>query len=832
MVERRETGKVYALKYISKAQVIKMDAVRNILRERQILETLDHAFVVNMRFAFQDDEYMYMCMDLMMGGDLRFHTNRKLFGENVVRFWIAELSSAIAHLHSLGIVHRDIKPDNVLLDEQGHAHLTDFNIGCKLTAEKPVLTSQSGTVAYMAPEVFKGAGYGTSVDWWAMGVLFYECIYGKRPFLTDNIADLKLAICNQPIEYPERDDVSPECVSFMREFLNRDPEERLGKRSGMKGIRQHPVFYDAALSCNISLESWWYKLETKQLIPPFKPSSEHNNFDTTYELEDLLLDDDPLTYHSTRKRAQRLRRERDRAIKEENARHKAENEAILLATKEAMEAMNLTIEEELLQQQQRDRNKRMSQMSKLSKKTSMLSLGGRQNAGESGKSVQHSPIQTQPLPMPAQQQQQHHTHPKHQQRQQKEQEQEQEQQQQQYATNPTVSTLSRQTQFQSIPLSPIDGPTSEIAAREFPVPAVPSFRFPPSTLVRYDTNTTDDDDLSTGARRPHIPSSVQPQKQQEQGCEFNSSPTSPLNHTPTSNYPRPSSPGTLRSPLSSTTTFDTKAGLAGEYSYPASRGGDGEQTIGVGAKSKSGVVGLSGVVTVPGLERGVKAGMVARIVESKIPGSKSSIGGDGHGDGVAGMNGETSPISPVYPSQGHQDNLECIHQKQGIGEGGRVQCLCYTKSSDADGNVQGTRPAVGRVFSGSSITAPRPQQVISADYTLSRQQPIPSQQPMLPRAAGSKAMSPMMGLSPGRTRATAAPKAGTMNIIGVAAAAAEATALANMSPEEKYSYQMELIDREFMTFDYTVYESYHGLVDPVTMSVGDPPEWVRNRDQS
>ncbi|KAF9342271.1 hypothetical protein BGX26_007927, partial [Mortierella sp. AD094] len=216
MVEKRETGKVYALKYISKSQVIKMDAVRNILRERQILETLDHAFVVNMRFAFQDDEYMYMCMDLMMGGDLRFHLNRRQFDEDVVRFWIAELCCAITHLHSLGIVHRDIKPDNVLLDEKGHAHLTDFNIGCKLSPQKPLLTSQSGTVAYMAPEVFTGQGYGVTVDWWAVGVLFYECIYNKRPFQTESINDLKKAIPTSTIEFPEKEGVSRECVSAMR----------------------------------------------------------------------------------------------------------------------------------------------------------------------------------------------------------------------------------------------------------------------------------------------------------------------------------------------------------------------------------------------------------------------------------------------------------------------------------------------------------------------------------------------------------------------------------------------------------------------------------------
>lgn len=142
--------------------------------------------------------------------------NRRAFGEDVVRFWIAEICSAVNHLHSLGIVHRDIKPDNVLLDEKGHAHLTDFNIGCKLTPDKPILTSQSGTVAYMAPEVFKGTGYGTSVDWWAVGILFYECIYNKRPFQIENIPELRRAIGNQTIEYPPQKGVSQDCVEVIQ----------------------------------------------------------------------------------------------------------------------------------------------------------------------------------------------------------------------------------------------------------------------------------------------------------------------------------------------------------------------------------------------------------------------------------------------------------------------------------------------------------------------------------------------------------------------------------------------------------------------------------------
>ncbi|KAF9302676.1 hypothetical protein BGZ74_005021 [Mortierella antarctica] len=724
MVERRETGKVYALKYISKAQVIKMDAVRNILRERQILETLDHAFVVNMRFAFQDDEYMYMCMDLMMGGDLRFHTNRKSFGEDVVRFWIAEMSSAINHLHSLGIVHRDIKPDNVLLDANGHAHLTDFNIGCKLTEEKPVLTSQSGTVAYMAPEVFKGTGYGTSVDWWAMGVVFYECIYGHRPFQTESIADLKVAICNQKIEYPAKENVSRECISLIREFLVREPSERLGTRSGISGIRQHPFFHGAASSSHMSLVDWWHLLETKQLTPPFKPSSEHNNFDTTYDLEELLMDDEPLTYRSTRKRAQRMQRERDRAIKEENARVKAENEvAVLLAAE--MAAMNLTIEEA----QNRDRG-RMSPPKNLSKKKSKLGLGGRDSQAEN---TRQAPLQTQPPPMPSQQP---HHHPNH-----------------------TLSQLAKQTQFQSIPLSPIDGPTSA-AGREFPVPAVPALRFP----TPPPGHAANQHDIGVGRNyqttAPTYDRHGQP-------------PLSPPDHQALPFSRRPSSPA---SQPSSSTTVSTSGSTMSGYSYSTITGG---QNPGVTA------VYLS-QPTIP--TRTPKSNSKNMCRDDLAP----SLYGKG-----------PRPGQHPHDSQHSQTSQ---HQQQ-------TPQRCHPHH------------AAGYAYQNNELsTAALPRQVISADHSLSRQKHIPSQQPL----PAPVAVAPVM--APPRRATTPTPQA--MNIAAAAAAASAAAAIANLSPKEKMAFMLDLIDREFTTFDYTVYESYHGLVDPVTMSVGDPPEWVRSRDQS
>ncbi len=106
--------------------VVRSESVRNIIRERRMLEHVNHPFICNLRYSFQDIEYMYLVVDLMSGGDLRFHISRKTFTEEAVRFWIAELGCALRYVHSQGIIHRDVKPDNVLLDADGHVHLTDF----------------------------------------------------------------------------------------------------------------------------------------------------------------------------------------------------------------------------------------------------------------------------------------------------------------------------------------------------------------------------------------------------------------------------------------------------------------------------------------------------------------------------------------------------------------------------------------------------------------------------------------------------------------------------------------------------------------------------------
>ncbi|KAJ5612770.1 Serine/threonine-protein kinase 32B [Penicillium lagena] len=268
IVERKDTGLTFALKYIRKEEVVRSESVRNIIRERRMLEHLNHPFLCNLRYSFQDMEYIYIVVDLMNGGDLRFHISRKCFTEEAVRFWMAELGCALKYIHSQGIIHRDLKPDNVLLDSEGHVHLADFNVASDFRPGKP-LTSKSGTLAYLAPEVYEGVGYYNEVDWWSLGVTFYECIYSKRPFegrsqdtLSENIKKA------QPKYYVTNPAVSVACLRALGSLMEKDRSKRIGA-TGFETFTNH---------------------------------DDKTNFDATYDLEELLLEEAPLEARARRQK--------------------------------------------------------------------------------------------------------------------------------------------------------------------------------------------------------------------------------------------------------------------------------------------------------------------------------------------------------------------------------------------------------------------------------------------------------------------------------------------------------------------------------------------------
>jgi len=263
-----------------------MHAVQNIIQERNLLEEINNPFICNLRYAFQDDENMFMVIDLMLGGDLRFHLNRmQTMTEEMVKFYVMEVSSGLAYLHGKHIVHRDLKPDNVLLSESGHAHLTDFNIAVHFQEDQP-LKAVAGSMAYMAPEVLSKKGYFSAVDWWSLGVMMYELLYGKRPFRAKTNQELTHAIIHEQVQYPAHSSISPECINVMKAFIERNVQKRLGalEAGGFEKIKTHPYFSDVD----------WVKLENKELTPPFIPDSKRANFDATHELEELLLEDNPL----------------------------------------------------------------------------------------------------------------------------------------------------------------------------------------------------------------------------------------------------------------------------------------------------------------------------------------------------------------------------------------------------------------------------------------------------------------------------------------------------------------------------------------------------------
>ncbi|KAI9007462.1 kinase-like domain-containing protein [Phycomyces nitens] len=286
VIQHKKTKQFYALKYIRKDACIRKKAVKHVIAERQLLQNINYSLVVNMHYAFQDDENLFMALDLMPGGDLRFLLeNIGTLSELEVRFQVAEIALCLDYLHQQRIAHRDVKPENILLDQDGHAHLSDFNIATRFDEHCPLQWAVAGSPAYMAPEILSKKGYSTSVDWWSLGVVAHELLFGKRPFDGPSHDRLTEAIVHHPLTFPKHANrvVSDNCLDVLTKLLQKSPFHRLGCGSdGFERLKQHPWFDGLD----------WNKLEQKRVKPPYQP--ETCRFLT--HLSESSIDQDPLTY--------------------------------------------------------------------------------------------------------------------------------------------------------------------------------------------------------------------------------------------------------------------------------------------------------------------------------------------------------------------------------------------------------------------------------------------------------------------------------------------------------------------------------------------------------
>lgn len=286
------------MKYMNKQKCIERDEVRNVLRELQVMQQLQHPFLVNLWFSFQDEEDLFMVVDLLLGGDLRFHLQKKVgFNEKTVKLYVCELVLALDYLQRSHIIHRDIKPDNILLDEHGHVHITDFNVAAVLQGSETV-SSMAGTKPYMAPEVFVsfvdgGVGYSFAVDWWALGITAYELLHGSRPFeirSSTAAAEVLSIIHDQQLRF------SCVCSTGMehliRSLLTRDPSSR---PSSLSEVQASPYLADVD----------WEAVLQKSVPPGFVPNKHRLNCDPTFELEEMILESRPL--HKKKKRLAKSR---------------------------------------------------------------------------------------------------------------------------------------------------------------------------------------------------------------------------------------------------------------------------------------------------------------------------------------------------------------------------------------------------------------------------------------------------------------------------------------------------------------------------------------------
>ena len=267
----KATGHLYAIKILRKEVIIRKDEIAHTLTENRVLRTTNHPFLISLKYSFQTADRLCFVMEYVNGGELFFHLRHiRVFGEDRTRFYAAEIISALGYLHSHGIIYRDLKLENLLLDKDGHIKIADFGL-CKedITYGRTTKTF-CGTPEYLAPEVLEDNDYGRAVDWWGVGVVMYEMICGRLPFYNQDHEKLFMLIVMEEVKFPRN--ISNEAKDMLSGLLAKDPSKRLGGGpEDAKEIMDHAFFS--------SID--WSDLVQKKIPPPFIPKVEDET-DTRY----------------------------------------------------------------------------------------------------------------------------------------------------------------------------------------------------------------------------------------------------------------------------------------------------------------------------------------------------------------------------------------------------------------------------------------------------------------------------------------------------------------------------------------------------------------------
>jgi rhodopsin kinase len=256
---KKNSGQIYAMKCINKKLVKVKSALDNVLEERNVLTMMKTHFVTNLKYALQDDESLYLIMDLMLGGDLKFHLiNAGRFTEKRARFYAAQVLLGLEHVHRMSIIYRDLKLENVLLDNFGNAKISDLGLA---VVTKVKIKGYAGTPGYTAPEMIRNKLYGPSADIFSFGVMLYRMLCGSKPFKGKIDRDLDKAVLEKKPAFP-KEVFNKESMSLISALLAKRPEQRIGCGDrGIEDIKEHPFFE--------SID--WGLLESGYLDPPFVP---------------------------------------------------------------------------------------------------------------------------------------------------------------------------------------------------------------------------------------------------------------------------------------------------------------------------------------------------------------------------------------------------------------------------------------------------------------------------------------------------------------------------------------------------------------------------------